>query len=133
MRKDERIERCRELKASKSCSQAVALSFGDLTGLSDEILEHACEGFSSGMCTTCGTCGALTGAALVAGMALGTKEGTRGATAEIMKRFTERNGTTICRELKGLDGLGVRRSCEDCCADAAEFLSEALESRGVKL
>ena len=45
---------------------------------------------------------------------------------EIEKRFIEKNGSVICRELKGLDTGKVLRPCRGCVEDAAEILEEIL-------
>lgn len=123
--REERIRKCHELKATHSCSQAVALAFSDLTGLDDAILTRATIGFSSGMCTTEGTCGALTAAAMVCGLCLPGQEA-RKATANIMKGFRKLNGSTICHEIKGIDTGKALRSCPGCCADAACLLATEL-------
>ena len=39
-----------------------------------------------------------------------------------MGKFKERNCSTICKELKGIETKKVLRACNDCVADAAEFL-----------
>ena len=50
-----------------NCAQAVVCSFSDEIGVDEAVLFKACEGFGSGMgCMEC-TCGALSGAILLAG------------------------------------------------------------------
>lgn len=45
---------------------------------------------------------------------------------EIEKKFKEKNSSVICRELKGLEGGKVLRSCRGCVEDAAEILEELI-------
>ncbi len=44
-----------------------------------------------------------------------------------MQRFQEKNGSTICRELKGVDTGNPLRSCPGCLEDAIELAQEILE------
>jgi hypothetical protein len=43
-----------------------------------------------------------------------------------MNKFQERNGATQCKMLKGVGTGKVLRECDDCVADAAEFLEEQI-------
>ena len=45
---------------------------------------------------------------------------------ELNAMFREKNGSTICREIKGLDTGKVLRSCDGCIEDAVVFLTEIL-------
>lgn len=45
---------------------------------------------------------------------------------QVMNKFQERNGSTQCKQLKGVGTKVVLRNCPDCVADAAEFLEEQL-------
>ena len=51
-----------------------------------------------------------------------TMQGSR----KIINRFKERNGTVICKELKGITDGVVKRECLDCVRDAAAFLEAEL-------
>ena len=46
---------------------------------------------------------------------------------ELNKKFREKNGSTICHALKGLDGGEVLRSCDGCIEDAVVLINEYLE------
>ncbi len=126
MTKEERIGRCRELKRSVNCAQAVALGFADMVDVDEDTLRRCTQAYGSGLATMEGTCGALTGAALITGLAVRDKAEARRVMASVMKRFGERNGATVCRELKGIGTGCPLRACPDCVADAAEFLLEEL-------
>lgn len=126
---ENKIEEARARKRSGeyNCAQAVACTFSDVTGLDEETLRAATNAFGAGMATMEGTCGALTGAAVVVGLATRDRARSRALIKEIMTGFRMRNGATVCRELKGVGTGRVLRQCEDCVADAAEFLEKALD------
>lgn len=126
---ENKIEEARTRKRSGeyNCAQAVACTFSDMTGLDEETLRAATNAFGAGLATMEGTCGALTGAAVVVGLATRDSVRSRALIKEIMTNFRKRNGATVCRELKGVGTGRVLRQCEDCVADAAEFLEMALD------
>ncbi len=128
---ENKIEEARARKRSgeHNCAQAVACTYSDLAGLDEETLLAATHAFGAGMATMEGTCGALTGAAVVVGLATGDRARSRVLIKDIMENFRKRNGSTVCRELKGIGTGCPLRQCEDCVADAAEFLEEALQRR----
>ena len=128
---ENKIEEARARKRSgeHNCAQAVACTYSDLAGLDEETLLAATHAFGAGMATMEGTCGALTGAAFVVGLATGDRARSRVLIKDIMENFRKRNGSTVCRELKGIGTGCPLRQCEDCVADAAEFLEEALRRR----
>ena len=128
---ENKIEEARARKRSgeHNCAQAVACTYSDLAGLDEETLLAATHAFGAGMATMEGTCGALTGAAVVVGLATGDRARSRVLIKDIMENFRKRNGSTVCRELNGIGTGCPLRQCEDCVADAAEFLEEALRRR----
>ncbi len=128
---ENKIEEARARKRSgeHNCAQAVACTYSDLAGLDEETLLAATYASGAGMATMEGTCGALTGAAVVVGLATGDRARSRVLIKDIMENFRKRNGSTVCRELKGIGTGCPLRQCEDCVADAAEFLEEALQRR----
>lgn len=128
---ENKIEEARARKRSgeHNCAQAVACTYSDLAGLDEETLLAATHAFGAGMATMEGTCGALTGAAVVVGLATGDRARSRVLIKDIMENFRKRNGSTVCRELKGIGTGCPLRQCEDCVADATEFLEEALRRR----
>ena len=76
-----------------------------------------------------GTCGALVGAGVILGLLHEDRAEAKRRMRELMTRFRERNGSTVCKELKGLESGVVLRPCNDCVADAAELLEELLAGR----
>ena len=117
-----------------NCAQAVACSFCEELGVSEKVLFAACEGFGLGMGGMCATCGAISGAVMAAGFRNSdgnlanpqTKADTYKLSKEIVNQFVEKNGSAVCRELKGVDTGKILRSCPDCIMDAVEIAENVL-------
>jgi C_GCAxxG_C_C family probable redox protein len=107
-----------------------------LVGLDEATMFKVTEAMGLGMGGMEGTCGAVSGACVVAGMknSSGNLEhpDSKGATyqlsKEILKAFKEKNQSTICKELKGVQTGTVLRSCPDCIRDAAAIVENILFS-----
>lgn len=117
-----------------NCCQSVACAFADEAGVDPQLLFRAAEGFGLGMgCMQC-TCGALSGAILLAGLVNsdGNLENpsTKASTYQLCKRlvtaFEQRAGSTVCKELKGIETGSVLHSCPDCIKDGVEIVQEIL-------
>ncbi len=117
-----------------NCCQSVACAFAEEAGVSEEVLFKAGEGFGLGMgCTEC-TCGALTGAILLAGFQNsdgnldnpGTKADTYKLSKEMVTLFKEKTGGLICKDLKGIETGTVLCSCPDCIRKGVEVVQEVL-------
>lgn len=115
-----------ERKKTCNCAQAVIATYADMVGITEQQAMNLGNAFGSGMGNMEGTCGALTGAAIIVGLATGDKLRSRKAMTKIMTQFQERNGATQCKLLKGVGTGQVLRSCEDCVADASELLENEL-------
>ena len=97
-----------------NCAQAVLCAFDDLTGLDRQTSARLASSFGGGMGRLREVCGTVSGALLVLGMVCGYSdpEDTNAKAAhyhlvqEFARRFTELNGTIICREL--LKGVKVK-------------------------
>ena len=118
-----------ERKKVCNCAQAVIATYADLAGIDEETAMALGSAFGSGMGNMEGTCGAITGAAMVLGLVKRDKLKARKPMINIMNRFKERNGTTQCKLLKGVGTGKVLRSCEDCVGDACEFLEEEISQK----
>ncbi|MBP3375018.1 MAG: C_GCAxxG_C_C family protein [Bacteroidaceae bacterium] len=113
-----------------NCAQAVACSFCEYAQIGEQDIRHAALGLGAGMGSMEGTCGALTGAGLIIGLVCKEdKPRAMGMSRTLMNKFLERNGTTQCKQLKGVGTGKAIRSCDDCVADAAEFLDEILKTQ----
>ena len=93
-----------------NCAQAVACTYCDLFGYKEEDVFRMTEGFGLGMGCMAGTCGALSGAVLLAGLknsdgqinAPRTKGKTYKLSRQLLERFQAENGqisqVDICGE-----------------------------------
>ena len=116
-----------------NCAQAVVCAYCYRFGLDEETAYKMAEGFGLGM-GLMDTCGALTGAFMLAGLrgSKGTAHPgeTKGQTYKTTKMlaaaFREKNGTYLCRELKGVADGKVRRSCPGCIEDACALVEQYL-------
>lgn len=119
-----------------NCAQAVACTYCDLFGIDEKEMFKMTEGFGLGIGSTLGTCGAISGAAVLAGLASSSgnlekpnsKAETYKLSKEIITSFIEKNGSSVCRELKGIDTGNVLRSCTGCIEDAAALVEKILFS-----
>lgn len=117
-----------------NCCQAVACAFAEEIGVDQATLFKAGEGFGLGMGGMACTCGAVSGAVLLAGFknsdgnteAPATKADTYQLSKEIAERFIAKNGSVVCRELKGIDSGKVLRPCAGCIEDGVELVQEVL-------
>ena len=130
-----------------NCAQAVFCAFRDLTGMEIETAARRSSSFGGGMGRMREVCGAVSGALLALGMLLGyddpkdpeAKKAHYALVQEFARRFREKNGTIICREL--LENVPVtpggtpeertpefydRRPCLQLVCDAAAMLDEML-------
>jgi C_GCAxxG_C_C family probable redox protein len=109
-----------------NCAQAVLSTYADIAGIDEETAIRLAGPFGGGMGTMEGTCGAIVGAGLVLGLANKGKSPSTKQMRQIMNKFQERNGATQCKMLKGVGTGKVLRECDDCVADAVEFLEEQI-------
>lgn len=94
-----------------NCAQAVATAFADECGMDEAMVRKMACGFGGGLAHTGRTCGAVSGAVLVLGLARGTavpgdregKEACYVLVREFLRRFAERHGSTECTALVGYD------------------------------
>jgi len=116
---EERAEKAVELKKGRryNCAQAVAAVLADQTELTEEQLYAVTAAFCVGMGTQEATCGALTGAGIVAGLRTGGKSTLKYA-KQILEDFKQRSGAVNCRELKSVTDGKPLCSCEDCVRNA---------------
>ena len=130
-----------------NCAQAVFCAFCDLTGLDVDAAARMASSFGGGMGRLREVCGAVSGALLALGMLRGYDDphdpGAKAAhyrrVQEFARRFREKNGTIVCREL--LRGVPTtpggtpeprtpeyyaRRPCPRIIGEAAAILDEML-------
>jgi C_GCAxxG_C_C family probable redox protein len=127
-----------------SCSQSVFCAFAPNLGIADETALKLASPFGGGVAHQGQVCGAVTGALLALGLGRGSatvdkKDETYRLAEDFIKRFQERHGTIVCRELIGHDlsapgGLQSAREqkvfktiCPGLVKDAAELVAEFLK------
>ena len=125
MTTEERQELGARLKREMNCCQAVVRAFADTLPLGDAALMQLASGFGSGMGTMEGSCGALVGAVIVAGLR-SQGIGTAALSRRIVPRFRELCGATVCRDIKGVETGKVLCSCEDCVRNAVLAADEGI-------
>ncbi|MBO7690427.1 MAG: C_GCAxxG_C_C family protein [Clostridia bacterium] len=130
-----RVNECiRYHDAGFNCAQSVACAYADLVGCDEETVFRATEGLGLGLGGMEGTCGALSGACVLAGLKNSggdlqnpvTKAQTYQLSKELVRRFQETAGATICKDLKGIETGEVLRPCPLCITDAAALVEEVL-------
>ena len=130
-----------------NCAQSVVLAFGDVTGLDDRTAAMLSSSFGGGMGRLREVCGAVSGALTVLGLVQGyadpddpdAKKAHYHRVQEFARRFCEKNGSIICRELlSGVQTVGgsdpeqrtesyyKKRPCPALCRCAAEILDEMI-------
>ncbi len=91
------------------CAESAVLAIAASQGVESEILPRAATGFCSGMARTCGTCGALSGAIMGLGLALGrdsadgSVERAYEAVGKLIRQFEEEFGSTNCMGILDCD------------------------------
>lgn len=147
------VEKARELFVrGYNCAQAVFVAFCDLTGYDEDNAARISSSFGGGMGRLREVCGAVSGAFMVAGCLYGYADETdkNAKTAhyaliqDIARRFRDRNGTIICRELIGAEAndksavptdrtadFYKRRPCVELVEVAAEIMDEIIKEKGL--
>jgi C_GCAxxG_C_C family probable redox protein len=127
-----------------SCSQSVFSAYAAQLGIDDETALKLASSFGGGVAYQGQVCGTVTGALMALGLARGgatvdQKDETYRLAEEFIKRFQERHGTILCRELIGHnistpDGLENAREqnvfhtiCPGLVRDAVELVAEFLD------
>ena len=118
-----------------NCAQAVACTFCKEFGVDEQEMFKIAEGFGLGM-GMMEMCGALSGMMMVIGLAgsvgdlkkgMPTKGSTYKQVKEQVQKFKEKNGSYLCRELKGVETGKVLCSCPQCIMDAVALTEEYLK------
>ena len=92
-----------------NCAQSVICAMAPKLGLDDHTAFALAEGFGAGMGGMTETCGAIAGGIMALGQVRSSgfdAPGSKGATYRMARAycdaFRDKNGSTICRELKGV-------------------------------
>lgn len=131
-----------------NCAQSVFCAFTDLTGLDMDTAAKMASSFGGGMGRLRETCGAFSGMIMVAGMLYGycepknytVKSEHYALVQTLAKKYTEKTGSLVCREILGLAGSSdpnvpprtdeyyKKRPCPELCALAAGILDEYISA-----
>lgn len=136
-------------KEGFNCSQSVFVAFSHRFGIDEDTAKKISAGLGGGMGRMREVCGAVSGASLVIGSIASATDGKDSESKqknyelvrEFAKRFTDKNGSIICRELLGLDvkmeksaqpesrttEYYKKRPCVELVGDAVEILAELIE------
>lgn len=117
-----------------NCAQAVACTYCDLVNIDEATMFRMTEALGLGMGCMNGTCGAVSGACVLAGVKRSTgnlehpdsKAQSYKLSKEIVTRFEAQNQSSICKELKGVETGKMLRPCPDCIKDAAAIVEDLL-------
>ncbi len=138
-------------KKGYNCSQAIVLAFSDLIPVDEKILLKMASSFGGGMGRLREVCGSVSGMFMIAGVLYGydgpesgqVKKEHYGLIQELARRFEEKHGTIICREMLGLNvrhdapdpekrtkKYYEKRPCAEIVGDAAEILEQYIKEKG---
>ncbi|MCR4561309.1 MAG: C-GCAxxG-C-C family protein [Bacteroidales bacterium] len=109
-----------------NCAMAVLKAFSDKLDIDEMTQKNISSGFSAGMGGMEGTCGAIVGAVIVAGFLSGGV-GTPRISRQIVQKFKEKSGATICKDLKAIISGKPRCECPQCVYNGIIALGESME------
>ena len=134
-------------KSGYNCAQAVYMAYADLFGMETKTAAVIAAPMGAGIGRMREVCGTVSGAALVAGLAipcddphdLDSKTRCYALVQQVADRFREANGSIICRELLGIapikespvpsprtEAYYKKRPCVELVRMSATFIGEAL-------
>ncbi len=104
-----------------NCAQSVVCAFTDKVGIDEGVLFKMAEGFGFGMGNMKNTCGALSGAVMLAGIVNSsgssdniTKASTYKLASAISNEFYNNCSAFVCADIKGIETGKPIVSCNDC-------------------
>lgn len=120
--------------AGYNCAQAVACAMAEVTDLTEEQLFAATEGLGLGMGSMLGTCGAISGACVAAGLMGSSRRlerpDSKGSTYQVARELTQRYedevGSATCQVIKGRTGGDMLRPCHQCVRTGAGIAYDVL-------
>jgi len=138
-------------KSGYNCAQSVYMAYADLFDMEPKTAAIIAGPLGAGIGRMREVCGTVTGAALVAGLAipcddphdLASKTRCYALVQQVADRFRQENGSIICRELLGIapikesespvpsprtDAYYKKRPCVELARMSATYLGEALRT-----
>jgi C_GCAxxG_C_C family probable redox protein len=124
-----------------NCSQSILTAFGERHDIDPGLARRLGRPWGAGVGRQALTCGALSGAVLVIGLAQDdpdegrSREQTYATVRELFRRFDERHGSTLCRGLLGHDMSTDEGRCrieegkltQEICPGLVRSVGEILE------
>lgn len=146
---ESRVEKAKKLfESGCNCAQAVVGAYADLFNMKHEDAMRASEFLGGGLGRLRRTCGAVSGMCMIASLKLShgnpleldTRAVVYAKVQELVSRFEEMNGTSICADLLGESNpkdnsitpekrtmqYYKKRPCAECVADCARLVEEFL-------
>lgn len=135
-------------KSGYNCAQAVYMAYADLFGMDSKTAAVIAAPLGAGIGRMREVCGTVSGAALIAGLAIPCDNPTDMAAKtrcyalvqQVADRFREANGSIICRELLGIapikesptpsprtEAYYKKRPCVELVRMSATFIGEELK------
>lgn len=135
-----------------NCSQSLILAFADMLPCEAASLSRMGSSFGGGMGRLREVCGAVSGMFMVAGFLYGYEGPETGKVKaehyariqELARRFEEKHGSIVCREMLGLDvrrdspvpeartaEYYKKRPCPEIIGDAADILEQFIKEEPV--
>ncbi len=135
-------------KSGYNCAQAVYMAYADLFGMEPKTAAVIAAPLGAGIGRMREVCGTVSGAALIAGLAIpcdnpsdmAAKTRCYALVQQVADRFREANGSIICRELLGIapikesptpsprtEAYYKKRPCVELVRMSATFIGEELE------
>lgn len=146
---EERAERAvTYFKSGYNCAQSVYMAYADLFDMDTKTAAIIAAPMGAGIGRMREVCGTVSGAALIAGLAIPCDDPTDMASKarcyalvqQVAERFRKENGSIICRELLGVapikespvpsprtDAYYKKRPCVELVKMSATFIGEALK------
>ncbi|MDO5043654.1 MAG: C-GCAxxG-C-C family protein [Slackia sp.] len=117
-----------------NCAQCVTCTLAPFVRIDADTAFRATEGLGGGFGGFTETCGAIAGGAVVAGLARSngyddptSKQGTYALSKQLVDRFRERIGSTLCKEIKAADGGEPLCACDECIVEGLNLAIDMLE------
>jgi len=98
----------------------------ELISNASDAIDKMTAGFAAGMGNMEGTCGAVIGAVMVAGL-LSEGKGSVRLARGINEEFKNLSGASICKDLKGVGAGKPLCSCPDCVKNAILALGKTMD------
>lgn len=121
-------------KRNFNCAQCVACTLAPFVRIDADTAFRAAEGLGGGFGGFSETCGALAGAAMLAGLANSngyrdptSKTDTYALSASITTRFRQRVGATRCADIKENECRSALLPCDECIVIGLDLAIDMLE------